>query len=79
MSDYTRITVFDREYPMDKQAEGIAVAAAAATGVCDMCEFFQECVSNKLFVFPETAWCSKKKEEILDDLLNRRGNSRNGC
>jgi hypothetical protein len=72
------IAIFDRLYPMDKQAEGIAVAAAAATGVCDMCEFFQECISNKNFVFPKTAWCSKKKEEIIDDLLNRRGNSRNG-
>lgn len=63
---------FDRLYPIDKQAEGIAVQAAAATGVCDMCEFFQECVENKNFVFPETAWCSKKKEEILDDWLKRR-------
>lgn len=72
MSGYTHITVFDRLYPLDKQAEGIAVAAAAATGVCNMCEFLQGCISNKLFVFPETAWCSRKKQEILDDLLKRR-------
>ena len=73
------IAIFDRLYPMDKQAEGIAVAAAATTGVCNTCEFLQDCISNKLFVFPETAWCFQKKEEILDDLLKRKGNSRNGC
>ena len=75
----TPITVFDREYPMDVQAEGMAVQLAVATGACDKCEFLRECSSNENFVFPKTAWCSKKKGEILDDLLNRRGNSRNGC
>ena len=65
MNNYTHITVFDREYPMDVQAEGLAVTQAVLTGACNRCELLKQCSNGERFKFPETAWCMKKKAEIL--------------
>lgn len=67
MSDYTHITVFDREYPMDVQAEGIAVSQAVVSGACDKCGFLARCSTDDKFQPPVFAWCSKRKAEILVD------------
>ncbi len=65
MNDYTYITIFDREYPMDKQAEGIAISQAICSGACNRCRFLEQCSNDDRFEFPREAWCSKKKAEIL--------------
>lgn len=48
---WTHITTFDREYPPDVQAEGIAVHEAVAEEHCNRCAFI--------------AWCQARKKEIL--------------
>ena len=34
MEDYTHITMFDRPYPPEKQAEGLAISQAIVGGHC---------------------------------------------
>lgn len=60
------ITMFDRAYTKEKQAEGIAISEAVAFGKCDDCGFLKECESNRNFQFPPTAWCQKRKRQILE-------------
>lgn len=59
------ITMFDRSYPKEKQAEGLAISQAIVNGKCDQCRFFKRCASDRNFQFPPEAWCSKRKNEIL--------------
>lgn len=68
MSNFTHVTIFDREYPLEVQAEGIAVSQAVATGACYQCEFFARCSTDDSFKIPLSAWCSNKKIEILAKL-----------
>lgn len=65
MSNWKHITMFDREYPMDKQAEGMAIHQAVVTGACNQCGFLAKCSTDYRFKPPVFAWCSRKKSEIL--------------
>lgn len=46
------ITIFDREYSQEKQAEGLAISEAVATGKCNECGYLNQCESNRGFRFP---------------------------
>ena len=59
------ITLFDHPYPVDTQAEGIAVSQAIMGGHCDKCGFLPQCSTLDDFKFPAFAWCMKRKVEIL--------------
>ncbi|WP_298030255.1 hypothetical protein [uncultured Dysosmobacter sp.] len=65
MAKWTHITVFDRQYPADKQAEGMAVQQAVAEGHCDQCGFLARCAADVSFVPPVFAWCARRKSEIM--------------
>ena len=69
------ITIFDRHYPPEKMAEGIAVSEAVALGKCDECIALAQCKTDELFVFPASAWCMQRKSEIL---AYREGGGDNG-
>lgn len=69
MSDgWTHVTIFDREYPPDVQAEGIAVQEAVAEGHCNSCTFIARCESDNTFRPPFFAWCQARKQEILKSM-----------
>lgn len=59
------ITMFDRAYPKEKQAEGLAISQAIVNGKCEKCLFLKQCESDRNFQFPPSAWCGKRKQEIL--------------
>ena len=59
------VTMFDRPYPTEKQAEGIAVFSAVMSGECNKCLSLAECSTNDHFRFPEDAFCMKRKDVIL--------------
>lgn len=61
------ITMFDRPYPVEKQAEGIAISEAVATGKCNSCGFLRQCESDDRFQFPPLAWCQQRKWQILKE------------
>lgn len=65
MAEWNHITMFDREYPADKQAEGIAIQEAVAEGHCDKCGFLLKCSTDDSFRPPVFAWCFRRKNEIL--------------
>lgn len=62
---WKHITMFDREYPADKQAEGIAIQEAVVEGHCDKCGFLSQCSTDDSFRPPVFAWCFRRKQEIL--------------
>lgn len=64
----TNITIFDRPYPADKQAEGLAVQWAVMSGACDKCRSLKRCESDATFVFPSGAACMVRKGEILQEM-----------
>ena len=66
MRDFTLITMFDKLYPADKQAEGRAISWAITSGACNSCLHLRRCSSDNRFVFPSDAACMKKKKELLD-------------
>lgn len=59
------ITAFDRPYPADKQAEGIAVSWAVVSGACNKCKHLNRCERDGKFLPPSGAACMIKKAEIL--------------
>lgn len=61
------ITIFDQPYPKDKQAEGLAISIAVATGKCNDCEFLKQCENDRAFQFPPQAWCQQQKQRILKE------------
>ena len=65
MSDGKHVTMFDRQYPPEKQAEGLAISQAVVQGRCLTCGFYQQCTTDEHFKFPVFAWCSRRKTEIL--------------
>ena len=71
MDGWTHITLFDKQYPVDKQAEGIAIHEAVVSGECNRCGFLTQCENEDTFIPPVFAWCSRRKTEILVD-WNRR-------
>ena len=68
MSEQKYITQFDRPYPTDKQAEGIAVSQAIMGGHCNKCGFLTQCSTQDDFQFPAFAWCMRRKAEILAEM-----------
>ena len=69
MSDWKHITLFDRPYPTDKQAEAIAIHLAVVEGHCDKCGFLPQCsTQGEAFQFPVFVWCMRRKAEILADM-----------
>lgn len=69
-SEWNHITVFDREYSAEKQAEGIAVQAAVAEGHCEKCGFLNRCSTDDSFHPPVFAWCFQEKKKILHEWEN---------
>ncbi len=67
MSDWKHITMFDGPYSLDKQAEGIAIHQAIIGGYCDSCPFLPQCSADGHFIFPVSAWCMRRKAQILAD------------
>lgn len=66
MTEWTHITMFDRTYPLDKQAEGMAVHQAVVEGHCGQCGFLARCSTDAGFKPPVFAWCFRRKADILD-------------
>lgn len=64
----TSITVFDKVYSKEKQAEGLAVSEAVAFGKCGECGFLKQCEDNRDFRFPVFAWCQQRKQQILREM-----------
>ena len=67
MPKLKHITMFDRQYPAEKQAEGIAISQAIVGGHCIECGFYKKCTTDNRFKFPVFAWCMRRKAEILAD------------
>lgn len=65
MDKWTHTTLFDRPYPPEKRAEGLAISEAIVGGHCDECVFLANCITQRTFKFPATAWCMKRKAKIL--------------
>lgn len=65
MSEWQHVTIFDKEYPIEKQAEGIAIQRAVAEGHCEVCGFINMCSSNENFKPPVFAWCFRAKADLL--------------
>ena len=65
MSKWTHITMFDRPYSAEKQAEGIAVHQAVAEGHCVKCGFYGRCSTDSQFRPPVFSWCMRRKSAIL--------------
>lgn len=68
MKGYTNITMFDKPYPPEKQAEGLAISQAIVGGHCAKCGFLPQCSTQDDFMFPVFAWCMKRKAEILKEM-----------
>lgn len=62
---WTHITLFDRHYSKDKQAEGLAIIQAVVSGQCDKYIFLEPCSTGKPFQMPASTWCMQKKSQIL--------------
>lgn len=65
MNNWTHITMFDKLYPVDKQAEGIAVSWAVASGACEKCRYLPVCELCQAFTPPADSACMVKKRELL--------------
>lgn len=63
----SNVTIFDREYPREKQAEGIAISEAVAYGKCDKCAFLKQCQTDSNFQFHVFAWCHQRKHQIMKE------------
>ena len=61
------ITIFDAEYPAEKQAEGLGVSEAVVSGKCDTCKYYPTCTTNEAFAFPVDAACMKIRDRILKE------------
>lgn len=45
---YTHVTMFDRPYPPEKQAEGLAISQAIVGGHCETCGFLPQCSTQRI-------------------------------
>ena len=64
--EMTVVTIFDRPYTPEKQAEGQAVSWAVANMLCFKCGHYFRCSVDTTFVPPEDTFCMRKKAEILE-------------
>ena len=46
---HQNVVIFDRDYPKEKQVEGIAVSHAVVYGRCEKCGFLKICATNDKF------------------------------
>lgn len=67
-SEWKHITIFDKPYSLEKQAEGMAVHQAVATGACNQCGCLKQCSTDEFFKPSIFAWCQKRKHEILTEM-----------
>lgn len=74
---HQNVVIFDRDYPKEKQAEGIAVNHAVVYGHCDKCGFLKTCETKDDFKPPIFAWCQQEKKRILDS-WNQKGDAGRG-
>ena len=70
---YTHIAMFDRPYPPEKQAEGLAISQAIVDGHCETCGFLPQCSTQKNFKFPVFAWCMRRKAVIMSKMEEQDG------
>lgn len=75
MAEWKHLTIFDRPYQIEKQAEGLAVSQAVVEGHCSNCGFLKQCSTDCSFKPPVLAWCARRKSEILDGW---KGSKENG-
>ena len=66
-NEWKHITILDRPYPKEKQAEALVVQMAVVEGYCDKCGFLPKCCSDIGFKPPVFAWCSQQKNRILKE------------
>ena len=62
---YTHVTMFDRPYPPEKQAEGLAISQAIVGGHVRPADFCRSAPPKRSFRFPVFAWCMRRKAEIM--------------
>lgn len=67
------ITAFDKEYPPEKQAEGLAMYQAVLGGHCLRCEYLIFCSDNESFQPPAFTWCARRRVEILKTIGGDKG------
>ena len=77
LKGYQNVVIFDKDYPKEKQAEGIAVSHAVVYGHCEKCEYLKSCSTNDKFQPPVFAWCQQEKKRILDS-WNQKGDAGRG-
>ena len=67
---HTIVTIFDKAYPAEVQAEGQAVSWAVVTGACDQCGYLTTCANSGGATWspPDTAACMVRKKEILSKI-----------
>ena len=68
------ITAFDKEYPPEKQAEGLAMYQAVLGGHCLRCEYLIFCSDNESFQPPAFTWCARRRVEIVKSMEERQVN-----
>ena len=61
------LVIFDKPYPIDKQAEGIAIAWAVTSGACNLCRLRSRCECDPDFTIPQDRACMIRKKEILQE------------
>lgn len=74
-NEWKHVTIFDKSYPKEKQAEAIAIQFAIVEGHCDKCGFLERCCTDSSFRPPVFAWCSQKKNQILKEWKDDPGKS----
>lgn len=69
----SNITIFDKAYDREKNAEGLGIAASVLNGECDTCPSVAVCSSNGRFKFPDDAACMVHKRDILQSWAKMNG------
>ncbi len=67
------MVVFDKPYPTEKIAEGMAVNWAVVNGACEECINLNQCASERDFKFPIDSPCMIKKAQILKEMKGGEG------
>lgn len=61
------VTFVDKNYSLDKQMEGLAIAQAVVSGKCLKCAHYKRCSSgDATFYPPKDTFCMKRKAELLE-------------
>lgn len=65
MAGETNILIFDKPYPKDKQAEGMAINWCILNKKCDACPDLMRCQFDPDFELPKYSACMIRKRKIL--------------